>query len=81
MAEWSKAKHLSCFLFGGAGSNPADVKFKYSAIQFSECCLKASSNFLIIYFENLNAFRKLPYHSFDTEAIAPLAQFGRAFGF
>ena len=23
MAEWSKAEHLSCSLFGGAGSNPA----------------------------------------------------------
>ena len=25
MAEWSKATHLSCVLFGGEGSNPSPV--------------------------------------------------------
>ena len=25
MAEWSKAAHLSCALFGGEGSNPSAV--------------------------------------------------------
>ena len=28
MAEWSKATHLSCVLFGGEGSNPSGVKSK-----------------------------------------------------
>ena len=27
MAEWSKAAHLSCALFGGEGSNPSAVIF------------------------------------------------------
>ena len=27
MAEWSKAAHLSCALFGGEGSNPSAVSF------------------------------------------------------
>ena len=27
MAEWSKAVHLSCPLFGGEGSNPSTVIF------------------------------------------------------
>ena len=28
MAEWSKATHLSCVLFGGEGSNPSSVILK-----------------------------------------------------
>ena len=28
MAEWSKATHLSCVLFGGEGSNPSGVILK-----------------------------------------------------
>ena len=30
MAEWSKALHLSCSLFGGGGSNPTPVNLKIS---------------------------------------------------
>ena len=30
MAEWSKAAHLSCALFGGEGSNPSAVSFLWS---------------------------------------------------
>ena len=37
MAEWSKAEHLSCSLFGGAGSNPAGVTiFKDSVAEWSK---------------------------------------------
>ena len=30
MAEWSKALHLSCSLFGGVGSNPTPDNFQVS---------------------------------------------------
>ena len=36
MAEWSKATHLSCVLFGGEGSNPSSVNLSVcSAIHFN----------------------------------------------
>ena len=42
MAEWSKAEHLSCSLFGDAGSNPArctllQYSFFTGTISFQEC--------------------------------------------
>ena len=35
MAEWSKATHLSCVLFGGEGSNPSPVIFKIGTAIFN----------------------------------------------
>ena len=40
MAEWSKATDLSSVLFGGAGSNPADVILKSSHSNISQFILK-----------------------------------------
>ena len=38
MAEWSKALHLSCSLFGVVGSNPTPdiIFFPHSKIKFSQ---------------------------------------------